>query len=138
VLIAISTLPWAVLVGILNLFGAALPGIPFLATFAATCVIYYIGYEGTHLLMHKPRFGWLERSRPFQFIKRHHSIHHVRMNRNFNVLLPLADLVLGTLVLEMPPAEATPARAREVARQHSRFGRRAAKAAARLSKESDR
>jgi sterol desaturase/sphingolipid hydroxylase (fatty acid hydroxylase superfamily) len=138
VLIAISTLPWAVLIGILSLFGVALPGILFLATFAATCVIYYIGYEGTHFLMHKPRFAWLERSRPFQFIKRHHYIHHVRMNRNFNVLLPLADLVLGTLVLEMPPAAATPERARQVARQHSRFGRRTAQTAATGSKESDR
>jgi sterol desaturase/sphingolipid hydroxylase (fatty acid hydroxylase superfamily) len=74
--------------------------------------------------MHKPTLAWLERSRPFRFIERHHRIHHVRMNRNLNVLLPLADLVLGTLVTEMPAPVPTPAGARQVARRHSRYGRR--------------
>ncbi len=86
--------------------------------------LYYIGYEGTHYLMHRPTFEWVERSRPFQFIKRHHRIHHVQMNRNLNVLLPLADLVLGTLVLTAPEPTTTSATARQVARRHSRYGRR--------------
>jgi sterol desaturase/sphingolipid hydroxylase (fatty acid hydroxylase superfamily) len=69
-------------------------------------------------------FPFIERSRPFQFIKRHHRIHHVHMNRNLNVLLPLADLVLGTLVTRAPAPLATPESARQIARRHSRYGRK--------------
>jgi sterol desaturase/sphingolipid hydroxylase (fatty acid hydroxylase superfamily) len=94
----------------------------FLVTFAVTMFLYYIGYEGTHFLMHKPSVPWIERSRAFQFIKRHHRIHHVRMNRNLNVFIPLADLVLGTLVRTMPSPAPTPASARQLARRHSRYG----------------
>ncbi|HLQ66539.1 MAG TPA: hypothetical protein VK123_04810 [Candidatus Limnocylindrales bacterium] len=123
VLIAINTAPWALIAWIFRASGMVLPHVAFLVTFAATMGIYYLGYEGTHFLMHKPTFAWIERSRPFRFIERHHRIHHVRMNRNLNVLLPLADLVLGTLVTEMPVVGATPRAARQMARRHSRFGR---------------
>jgi len=124
ILIAINTAPWAALAWILSASGLNLPHMAFLITFAATMGLYYLGYEGTHFLMHKPKFAWLERSRPFRFIERHHRIHHVRMNRNLNVLLPLADLVLGTLVTEMPVVGPTPRAARQMARRHSQFGRR--------------
>jgi hypothetical protein len=46
------------------------------------------------------------------------------MNRNLNVLLPLADLVMGTLVTKMPAPVPTPPSARMVARRHSHFGKR--------------
>jgi hypothetical protein len=124
ILIALSSVPWVLLAIALRLMGVALPYVAFLVTFAAVTSVYYAGYEGLHFLMHKPKFPWLERSRPFQFIKRHHRIHHVHMNRNLNVLLPLADLVLGTLVTEMPSPSATPESARLLARKHSVYGRR--------------
>jgi hypothetical protein len=47
------------------------------------------------------------------------------MGKNFNVVLPLADVTLGTLLLRDPaPRRATSLAAREIARRHSRFGRR--------------
>jgi len=124
VLIAINIAPWVVLALALGAMGVALPYLAFLITFAATMSLYYAGYESLHFLMHKPSFPFIERSRPFQFIKRHHRIHHVHMNRNLNVLLPLADLVLGTLVTQAPAQLATPESARKLARRHSRYGRR--------------
>jgi hypothetical protein len=124
VLIAINIAPWVVLALALGAMGVALPYLAFLITFAATMSLYYAGYEGLHFLMHKPSFPFIERSRAFQFIKRHHRIHHVHMNRNLNVLLPLADLVLGTLVTQAPAPLATPESARKLARRHSRYGRR--------------
>ncbi len=33
-----------------------------------------------------------------RFIKRHHLLHHKYQVRNLNVVLPIADLVIGTLV----------------------------------------
>jgi hypothetical protein len=123
-LVAINTAPWALISWIVfSLSGAPLPYVAFCITFAATMGVYYLGYEGTHFLMHKPTFKWIEQSWPFRWIERHHRIHHVRMNRNLNVLLPLADYVLGTLVTEMPAVGATPKAARQMARRHSRFGR---------------
>lgn len=124
VLIAINTLPWALLALGLHASGLDLPYLGFLITFASVMSLYYIGYEGLHALMHKPMIPFIERSRPFLFIKRHHRIHHVHMNKNLNVLLPLADLLLGTLVTQEPAARTTPESARQLARRHSQFGRK--------------
>jgi hypothetical protein len=122
-LIVIASVPWALLSLALHAAGVNLPYAPFLITFTAGTAIYYAGYESLHYLMHKPMFPWLERTRAFRFIERHHRIHHVRMNRNLNVLLPIADWVLGTLVTELEPHPVTPGSARKMARRHSRFGR---------------
>jgi hypothetical protein len=123
-LVALNALPWALGSWALHVAGVSLPYIAFVVTLAATITVYYVGYEGFHLLMHKPMLPSLENSRPFQFLKRHHRIHHVHMDRNLNVLLPFADLVLGTLVTEMPEPTPTPEAARRLARRHSRYGRR--------------
>ena len=45
------------------------------------------------------------------------------MDRNLNVLFPLADFVLRTLVLDKPMPATTPETARTLARRHSRYGR---------------
>jgi hypothetical protein len=124
VLILINVVPWLLSAWALTALGVPFPYLLFLVTFAVTVALYYAGYESMHVLMHKPSLPLIERSRLFQFIKRHHRIHHVRMDRNLNVLLPLADFVIGTLVTEMPATVATPEGARRLARRHSRFGQR--------------
>ncbi len=125
VLIAINIAPWALSAWALAALQVSLPYLAFVAAFGVTMAIYYAGYEGLHHLMHKPSLPFIERSRYFRFIERHHRIHHFHMNRNLNVLLPLADVVLGTLVTEMPAPAATPESARLLARRHSDFGKRA-------------
>ncbi|TMQ63752.1 MAG: hypothetical protein E6K79_08875 [Candidatus Eisenbacteria bacterium] len=124
ILIAISATPWALASWALYASGVSLPYVAFVIAIIAGVSVYYVGYESLHYFMHKPTIAWIERSRLFQFIKQHHRIHHVRMNRNLNVLLPLADLVLGTFVTKMPPHAPTSTGARRVARKHSRFGRK--------------
>ncbi len=124
VLIAINLAPWALLAWGLSAAHVALPYLPLLIALAVTITLYYVGYEGLHYLMHQPGLAWLGRRWYFRFIKRHHRIHHVHMDRNLNVLLPLADLVLGTLVTAVPAELSTPPSARKLARRHSRFGRR--------------
>jgi len=75
--------------------------------------------------MHKPGIAWIERTRMFRFLKQHHQLHHSYMGTNFNVVLPLADWMLGTLLLEAPePPKVTEPAARQVARRHSVWGRR--------------
>ncbi|MDP3661514.1 MAG: sterol desaturase family protein [bacterium] len=63
------------------------------------CAAYYGAYEYLHWCMHLPRKRLVERSGIFFRLNGHHLLHHRYMNRNFNVVLPLADLFLGTLLL---------------------------------------
>lgn len=124
-IVAINTLPWALAAWAMSAAGATFPMTAFAITFAATMFVYYLGYEGFHFLMHKPTLPWIERLGFFKFIKNHHRLHHVYMGKNFNVVLPLADLMLGTLVLTDPlPRKITEPAARQVARRHSKWGQR--------------
>ena len=60
---------------------------------------YYGTYEYLHWCMHLPKQRGLERSIIFFRLNGHHLLHHRYMGTNFNVVLPLADLCLGTLLL---------------------------------------
>ena len=60
---------------------------------------YYACYEYLHWCMHLPRQRHVERSGIFFRLNGHHLLHHRYMRKNFNVVLPLADLCLGTLLL---------------------------------------
>lgn len=123
-LIAINVIPWLFIGWGLSAAGVALPYLGMVIVFVGAFVLYYIGYEGFHYLMHKPTIPAIERSRWFRHLERHHRIHHVFMDRNLNVLVPFADWCLGTLVTEMPAPTPTPEAARKLARRHSRFGKR--------------
>jgi hypothetical protein len=61
--------------------------------------LYYGAYEYMHWCMHLPRKRNVERSGIFFRLNGHHLLHHRYMHKNFNVVLPLADLCLGTLIL---------------------------------------
>jgi len=62
------------------------------------CCSYYGTYEYLHWCMHLPRKRNVERSGIFFRLNGHHLLHHRYMGKNFNVVLPLADLCLGTLL----------------------------------------
>lgn len=66
-------------------------------TAAVSIALYYGAYEYLHWCMHKPKGRWIERTRLFHFLNRHHFLHHQHMGSNFNVVFPCADLLLGTL-----------------------------------------
>jgi len=64
----------------------------------AAVIVYYAAFEYTHYLMHVPSGHPIEGARWFRFLREHHRLHHTYKKRNFNVLFPLADLLLGTLM----------------------------------------
>jgi sterol desaturase/sphingolipid hydroxylase (fatty acid hydroxylase superfamily) len=75
-----------------------LTGIPSLWGGVAAIVVYYSVYESFHWAMHVPRASKaLSRFRFYRFLDAHHRVHHKYMLSNLNVILPLADLTLGTL-----------------------------------------
>jgi hypothetical protein len=92
VLVAVGMLPFG-LVSLLSGQWGILVG----ATLA--CGSYYGAYEYMHWCMHLPRKRHVERSGIFFRLNGHHLLHHRYMGKNFNVVLPLADLCLGTLLL---------------------------------------
>jgi len=63
---------------------------------------YYGTYERLHWCMHLPKERRLEMSPIFRRLNGHHLLHHRFMHKNFNVVLPLWDLVFGTLLLRSP------------------------------------
>jgi hypothetical protein len=69
----------------------------------ASCSVYFFAYEYMHYCMHLPRepkLRLIERSWIFRKLNGHHLLHHQHMSKhNFNVVLPLADWILGTLLL---------------------------------------
>lgn len=67
-------------------------------------LVYFALYESLHWCMHLPRKRRIERTGFFFRLNGHHLLHHRYMNRNFNVVLPLADFLFGTLLLRSPIA----------------------------------
>lgn len=72
------------------------------AGFITAIALYYALYEFLHWCMHVPRPRWFQSWRGFRRIDRHHRLHHLKPDRNLNVVLPLADLVLGTYISRAP------------------------------------
>ena len=91
-LVALSQLPFVLAAFFLHQWG-------FLCGAALVCASYYGAYEYIHWCMHLPRKRMVERSGIFFRLNGHHLLHHRYMHKNFNVVLPLADLCFGTLLL---------------------------------------
>lgn len=88
---------------------------------------YLLAY--VHGVIHNPRGRWVERQRWFQWLDRHHYIHHVDMTANVNFLLPLCDLLLGTRKRALTPEEAAKVPSFEAAKPLAWDVRHAANAA---------
>ena len=68
--------------------------------FAASCtgslalISWLLGY--VHGVIHTPRDRWIESHRWFQWLDRHHYIHHIDLSANINFMLPVCDFLFGT------------------------------------------
>jgi hypothetical protein len=97
VLLLVAVAPVAILAGVIG--GGAMVGVFYVAALS-----YFLSYEILHALYHVPRerlarFGIGRGRGLFAFLRAHHTHHHVmrRMAHvNFNVTMPLADVVMGT------------------------------------------
>lgn len=67
--------------------------------FLATVGVYVVGYELSHLAYHLPERSFVYRVPLVKALREHHARHHLPslMQRyNFNVTIPLGDLLFGT------------------------------------------
>lgn len=64
------------------------------------CFLATLAYLGTfdffHWRWHVPSDTWLQRTRLFRWSKERHRIHHENQGKNFNLIIPLADLIFRT------------------------------------------
>jgi hypothetical protein len=70
--------------------------------------LYTVSYEITHLLYHLPEDHFITRSRTVRFLREHHRRHHdprLMQRWNFNVTVPLWDVILGTRISDAAWAE---------------------------------
>jgi hypothetical protein len=93
-LVAIASSPWWIVIWIVP--GSNLFTILFGAGITVGLGIYFAIYEYFHWCMHDPQDRWFERTSIYQFMDYHHLNHHKHMGRNFNVVLPIADLLFRT------------------------------------------
>ena len=77
----------------------------FTATSVATAATLVFLLIGVHDAIHFPGVSRLEKFRWFRFLDHHHYIHHIDNRANTNFLLPLGDLLMGTLRLELNARE---------------------------------
>jgi len=63
---------------------------------------YYGIYETLHWYMHLPKKRKIEYKTWYRKLNGHHILHHRYMNKNFNVVLPFADWIFGTLIKKSP------------------------------------
>ena len=84
----IKALPFAALIALVSWLGAAV--------FVAAMVFHHWAWNKIHLEMHKPERRVFSAWPVYQFLARYHCLHHIYVNRNFNVVFPFADYVLGT------------------------------------------
>ncbi len=61
------------------------------------CLHHFI-WNKIHLEMHMPERRFFTKWPVYKFLARHHYLHHRHPDKNFNVVLPLADYILGTNV----------------------------------------
>ena len=64
---------------------------------ASGTAAYVLSYEVLHWSIHCPDEFWFRNSGWFRFLIEHHRRHHNRSDINYNVVLPLADWIFGTL-----------------------------------------
>jgi hypothetical protein len=92
VLIALGCLPFFIASWIAGTWGITVGSL-------IACAGYYGAYEYMHWCMHLPKKRDIERSGIYFRLNGHHLLHHRYMHKNFNVVFPLADFCLGTLLL---------------------------------------
>jgi hypothetical protein len=84
----IKTLPFTILIALVSWQWAVV--------FVGCVLLHHWIWNKIHLEMHKPEGRSFSHWPAYKFLARHHFLHHQYPSKNFNVVVPLADYVLGT------------------------------------------
>jgi hypothetical protein len=89
----------------------AIVSVPTAIIFEGVVFCHHLIWNHIHLNMHRPVPRFFDEWPIYKYLTRHHYLHHVHPDKNFNVVLPLGDFVFGTVW------KATPAEIAEMHRQ---------------------
>ena len=92
----------------MNVWKAPIKGIPYflvISIFSWQCALVFVAvgtlhswiWNQIHLEMHKPEGRPFSKWPIYKFLARYHWLHHRYQDKNFNVVFPFADYVLGTV-----------------------------------------
>jgi hypothetical protein len=98
-IIAIGGIPFYLAACTVGMLTSAWYGWTVGLTFGAVFLANYATYEYVHWCMHLPKARRMEYSWVFRRLNGHHVLHHRYTGHNFNMVLPLADLLFGTLLV---------------------------------------
>jgi Fatty acid hydroxylase superfamily len=84
----IKALPVALIIAFFSWQGALI--------FIFVMVMHHWTWNQIHLEMHKPSQRIFTSWATYKFLARYHYLHHRYQDKNFNVVFPLADYILGT------------------------------------------
>jgi sterol desaturase/sphingolipid hydroxylase (fatty acid hydroxylase superfamily) len=63
-----------------------------------TTALYFYLFEVVHRRVHQPiEGGWFESTSLYAYLDRNHHVHHAREDRNYCILFPIMDWMMGTL-----------------------------------------
>jgi hypothetical protein len=100
-LLVATVVPLALLIG-------AVGGTRAAWLFVLVVIGYYALYEAVHALAHLPADASLARAGAVRALTHHHRVHHdpaLMRSRNFNFVIPLFDVLLGTRTKVATPGE---------------------------------
>jgi len=80
-------------------------GLPIIWGMIISMTFYYMAYEYFHFCYHVPKNRWFEKLAIYQRVKEHHLLHHKYKLQNLNVVFPVADFVLGTIITRENPRD---------------------------------
>lgn len=86
----IKALPIAAVIALFSIPGAAI--------FIGVVTFHHWAWNKIHLEMHKPEGKNFSKWPIYKFLAEYHCLHHRYPQKNFNVVFPFADYVLGTNV----------------------------------------
>jgi len=107
IIVPVGSIPYACVAAPFAFFGLWAVALTIYITGTCVALAYYFVYEYIHWCMHLPRGRQLELWPIFQWLLRHHRIHHLLFNKNLNVVLPFADWLFGSLYIENPTLAAS-------------------------------
>lgn len=84
----LKALPVALIIATVSVPGALM--------LIAVVTLHHWIWNQIHLEMHKPQQKGFSRWPIYKFLARYHWLHHKYQNKNFNVVFPFADYILGT------------------------------------------
>jgi hypothetical protein len=102
VIVALGVIPFFTITIIFHLYGWRPGAWMIFGSAVFVSAAYFATYEYLHWCMHVPKGRWFETTQMFRRLNGHHILHHRFPDKNFNVVLPLADYLLKTLVVRSP------------------------------------